>query len=402
MEGKVYLVGAGPGTAGLLTLQAKRLLSRADAVVYDRLLTPRLLNFAPQSASAYYVGKEAHHHSLPQREIESLLIRLAQDGKRVVRLKGGDPFVYGRGGEEAMALRAAGIAFEVVPGVTSATSVPAYAGIPVTHRQVATSFTVITGHEMTEQDGEVTSQDALYPSSGTLVILMGVAQLSKLVAQQLAAGRSPTTPVAVVRSGTLGAQATIVARLGTIVDAAAAANITSPAIIIIGDVVSLREEIAWAESRPLFGKRILICSEASDTSSACADEVEDLGGEAFDICLPHLAASLQNDPSVAPGLQALAHNWDLTKVDAVWVVPWKESANARDSDFTSNASQEWFERWMEKTGLPQMARNAMATRWQTAVISTSIESLIDWVKTQPYSDPVNLHTMPNKEVIHSR
>lgn len=383
----MYLVGAGPGDAGLLTLRAKRLLGQADAVVYDRLLTPRLLNFVPDRASAYYVGKEANHHSLPQNEIESLLIRLAQEGKRVVRLKGGDPFVYGRGGEEAMALKSAGIAFEVVPGVTSAISVPAYAGIPVTHRRVATSVTVMTGHEITNQGLPTAGQVASYPDKGTLVILMGVAQLPHLVQQQLAAGRLPSTPVAMVRSGTLAAQATVVATLETIVEVATAAEFASPAIIIVGDVVSLREEIQWAESRPLFGKRILICAETSATASHFADEVEDLGGEAFDISIALFKQHVTNFPSVVPGFQALERSWDLSHVDAVWIIP---SSDTEDSNFDSTkatthsnnpeiVSCEWqtlFTQWIESMDLPRKVKEAVAENFRTVITSASIDHLI--------------------------
>jgi uroporphyrinogen III methyltransferase / synthase len=352
VPGKVYLVGAGPGDAGLLTLRAKRLLGQADAVVYDRLLSPRLLNFVPSTAEAFYVGKEASHHSLPQRDIEALLIRLAQTGKRVVRLKGGDPFVYGRGGEEGIALATAGIPFEVIPGVTSAVSVPAYAGIPVTHRQVATSFTIMTGHEVTES-GEVTgASQAVYNPLGTLVVLMGVAQLPHIVNQLLAAARAPDTPVAIIRWGTRAQQATLTGSLGTIVDQVTKAGFTAPAIIVIGEVVNLRDQLAWAESRPLYGRRILVCAESEQLATEAADAVEDLGGEAFELSAERLDAAGLHEP---PGLQALLHSWDLLSVDEVWQV----STVHDTSDWMENG----LDRVVERLTLSLMQKAAIQTHW---------------------------------------
>jgi uroporphyrinogen III methyltransferase / synthase len=246
----VALVGAGPGDPGLMTVRGLALLRRADVVVYDRLVDPRLLDEARPDAHRVFVGKASGAHTLPQREINALLVRHAEQGRRVVRLKGGDPFVFGRGGEEAEALAAAGIPFEVVPGVSSAVAVPAYAGIPVTHRGVASSFAVVTGHE-DEGKGEAAVDWArLATAVDTLVILMGVRSLPRIAAALLDAGRAPETPVALVRWGTTDAQETVVGRLDQIATLAAAVRLAPPVVIVVGDVVNLRERLAWFGVRP--------------------------------------------------------------------------------------------------------------------------------------------------------
>jgi len=241
----VALVGAGPGDPGLMTVRGLALLRRADVVVYDRLVDPRLLDEARPDAIRVFVGKASGAHTLPQREINALLVRHAGRGRRVVRLKGGDPFVFGRGGEEAEALAAAGIPFEVVPGVSSAVAVPAYAGIPVTHRGTASSFAVVTGHE-DEAKGETSVDWArLATAVDTLVVLMGTRSLPQIARALLDAGRRPDTPVALVRWGTTDAQETVVGRLDEIATLPAAVRLAPPVVIVIGDVVALRERLAW-------------------------------------------------------------------------------------------------------------------------------------------------------------
>jgi len=241
----VALVGAGPGDPGLMTVRGLALLRRADVVVYDRLVDPRLLDEARPDAIRVFVGKASGAHTLPQREINALLVRHAGRGRRVVRLKGGDPFVFGRGGEEAEALAAAGIPFEVVPGVSSAVAVPAYAGIPVTHRGTASSFAVVTGHE-DEAKGEASVDWArLATAVDTLVVLMGTRSLPQIARALLDAGRRPDTPVALVRWGTTDAQETVVGRLDEIATLPAAVRLAPPVVIVIGDVVALRERLAW-------------------------------------------------------------------------------------------------------------------------------------------------------------
>ena len=241
----VALVGAGPGDPELMTVRGLALLRRADVVVYDRLVDPRLLDEARPDAIRVFVGKASGAHTLPQREINALLVRHAVRGRRVVRLKGGDPFVFGRGGEEAEALAAAGVPFEVVPGVSSAVAVPAYAGIPVTHRGTASSFAVVTGHE-DEAKGEASVDWArLATAVDTLVVLMGTRSLPQIARALLDAGRRPDTPVALVRWGTTDAQETVVGRLDEIATLPAAVRLAPPVVIVIGDVVALRERLAW-------------------------------------------------------------------------------------------------------------------------------------------------------------
>ncbi len=256
--GKVYLVGAGPGDPGLITVAGLQRLKEADVIVYDRLVAPALLDEASAEAERIFVGKVAGE-SHDQEAINRLLVEKAREGKRVVRLKGGDPFVFGRGGEEAEALREAGVPFEVVPGVTSAVAVPAYAGIPVTHRGLASTFAVITGHEDPEKPGDRASiGPKLATAVDTLVFLMGTKTLPEIVEKLVANGRAAETPVAVIRWGTTPEQRTVVGTLADIVERVREAGLTPPAITVVGEVVRLREKLSWFEERPLFGKRVLI------------------------------------------------------------------------------------------------------------------------------------------------
>lgn len=243
--GTVYLVGAGPGDPGLLTVRGLELLRQADVVVYDRLVNPALLDEAPPDALRIFAGKLTGIHPLPQAEINALLIAHARRGRRVVRLKGGDPFIFGRGGEEAEALAEAGIPFEVVPGVSSAVAVPAYAGIPLTHRGLSSSFAVITGHEDACNDGPGVDWERLATAVDTLVVLMGARTLPRIVATLLGHGRSPETPVALIRWGTTEAQETITGSLADIVDKTA--GIRPPVVAVIGEVVTLRDRLRWFE-----------------------------------------------------------------------------------------------------------------------------------------------------------
>ena len=239
----VALVGAGPGDPELITVRGLALLRRADVVVYDRLVDRRLLDAAPPRARRVFVGKASGVHTLSQAAINALVVRHAQAGRRVVRLKGGDPFVFGRGGEEAEALAAAGIPFEVVPGVSSAVAAPAYAGIPVTHRGIASSFAVVAGHE---QPGRAAvSWSRLAGAVDTLVVLMGGGRLAEITRRLLEAGRAPATPVALVRWATTGSQDVVTGRLDGIAQAPEAARMAPPVVIVVGDVVALRERLAW-------------------------------------------------------------------------------------------------------------------------------------------------------------
>lgn len=257
-QGIVYLVGAGPGDPGLLTMKGKECLEQADVVLYDYLANPELLRHAPTQAERIYVGRRGRGQYQEQTEINRLLIERAKAGRVVVRLKGGDPFVFGRGGEEAEAVAAAGVPFEIVPGVTAAVAVPAYAGIPVTHRTLASTMTIVTGHEDPTKGTTVIDWPKLAVSSGTLVFMMGMKTLPMIVARLLKDGRSPETPVAAVRWGTRADQRTIIGTLQDIVVKAEQAKLEPPTVIVVGEVVRLREQLNWFEKRPLFGKRIVL------------------------------------------------------------------------------------------------------------------------------------------------
>lgn len=270
MLGMVYLVGGGPGAPGLMTVAAVECLKSADVVVYDRLADERVLRFAPPEAERIYVGKASSNHTMRQEDISRLLAKKALEGKRVVRLKGGDPFVFGRGGEEALLLSESGVPFEIVPGVTSAIAVPAYAGIPVTHRGVATSFAVVTGHEDPTKGTSSIRWEKLATGPDTLVFLMGVENLCHITQKLIENGREPKTPAAVIRWGTKSCQETLVTTLGEAADDVKNRGIRPPAVFIVGEVVKLREKIEWfkkSAARPLFGKSVLVTrarAQASD------------------------------------------------------------------------------------------------------------------------------------------
>lgn len=292
--GTVALVGAGPGDPGLLTRRGAELLAQAEVVVYDRLASPRLLDLAPASALRIDVGKAPGRAAMTQEQINETLVEHGLAGRRVVRLKGGDPFVFGRGGEEAESLIAAGVPFEVVPGVTSAISAPAYAGIPVTHRGVSTHVTIVTGHEDPAKGSTDTDWRSLARAGGTIVILMGAGRLAAITDELIAGGRDPGTPVAAVRWGTRPEQRTI----RTTLAAAADAGIEAPSAIVVGPVAAL--ELAWFEQRPLFGRRIVV-TRAREQASELRDRLEALGAEVIE--LPSIA--IEPMPMVLPDLGAL-------------------------------------------------------------------------------------------------
>lgn len=273
--GLVSLVGAGPGDPGLITVKGLQRLREADVVAYDRLVDRRLLEEAREDAELIDVGKQAGQSGAGQRSIHTILIDKAHEGKRVVRLKGGDPFVFGRGGEEAQVLTMAGIPFEVVPGVTSAVAAPAYAGIPLTHREAASSFTVVSAVEDASKSESAIPWDALARTGGTLVVMMGWDALPRVVERLLEAGMPPSMPAAVVQWGTEPFQKTIAGILDNIVERARAADLGPPVVVVIGRVVALRKEIRWYEDKPLFGKRVLVTrsrTQASVLSRMLAEE----------------------------------------------------------------------------------------------------------------------------------
>jgi uroporphyrinogen III methyltransferase/synthase len=267
-RGIVYLVGAGPGDPGLVTVKGRSYLERCDALVYDKLANPILIDLASPEADRFYVGKSSGRHTLSQDEINQLLVKLASEGKTVVRLKGGDPFIFGRGGEEAEALVEAGLDFEVIPGVTAAIAAAAYAGIPVTHRSAASTFVLVTGHEDPTKDESAIDFQAL-SRMDSIAFYMGVKNLAANVQRLLDAGMDPQTPTAMVRRGTHPDQRTVISTLGTIAEDAAEAGIGPPAITIIGNVVSYRENLRWFDKKPLFGKTVIVTRtrrQASDLS----------------------------------------------------------------------------------------------------------------------------------------
>lgn len=287
--GKVYLVGAGPGDPKLLTLRGKECLKQADVVLYDYLANPVLLDYVPAHAERIYVGRRGRGTYQDQREVNRLIIDKAREGKVVVRLKGGDPFVFGRGGEEAEAVAGAGLPFEVVPGVTSAVAVPAYAGIPVTHRTLASTVAFVTGQEDPAKGGAALEWPRLATANGTLVFLMGMKNLPAIVEHLLAEGKSADTPVGLIRWGTRSNQRTVVGTLRDIVQKAEQAELEPPTVIVVGEVVRLREQLNWFETRPLFGKRILMTRPREQA------------GE-----LSQLLAGYGGDPIECPTIQVVA------------------------------------------------------------------------------------------------
>jgi uroporphyrinogen III methyltransferase/synthase len=260
--GKVWLVGAGPGDPGLLTLKGARALAGCDTLVYDYLASPAILELAPPDCERIYAGKQAGRHTLTQDEITALIVKLGRDGKKVVRLKGGDVFVFARGGEEARALAEAGVRFEIVPGITSALAGPAYAGIPVTHRAHNTLFTVVSGHEDPGKASSSLDYAKLANRKATTIFLMAMGNLTAIVGRLREHGLPGDTPVAVVHEGTKPAQEVLVATLDTVLDAVARSGISAPAIVVFGDVVSEREHMRWFDTQPLFGKRVLVTRPA--------------------------------------------------------------------------------------------------------------------------------------------
>ena len=266
MTGKVYLVGAGPGDPGLITVKGMQALEQAQVVVYDRLVSPVLLEAVPKNAERIFVGKARGRQQLTQPEINRLLVDTAGQGLTVVRLKGGDPFIFGRGGEEALELKANGLPFEIIPGVTSAIAGPAYAGIPLNHRGIATTYTVVSGSEDQSKPGSPVSWDVLAKNGGTLVVLMGWASLGKILATLQKEGLPPTTPAALVQWGTWSNQKTVTGNIENILALGKDAGLTPPVVTVIGDVVNLREELAWFDKRVLFGKRVLITRSRSQAS----------------------------------------------------------------------------------------------------------------------------------------
>ena len=280
--GHVALVGAGPGDPGLMTVRGRDLITRADVILYDRLIPDGVLAGARDGADLVYVGKEPGRPTMEQAEIERRLVEHAGHGKLVVRLKGGDPFVFGRGGEEAEALRAAGVSFEVVPGITAGLAAPAFAGIPVTHREHASAVALITGHEDPDKPESALDWDALAAFPGTLVFYMGVAQLPRIAASLIGAGRPAEEPAAVVERGTLPGQRTVLATLETVAERAAQAQLAAPAVTVVGPAAGLRERLAWLEARPLHGRTVAV-TRARAQAGELAGRLRELGAGVVEV-----------------------------------------------------------------------------------------------------------------------
>lgn len=276
-KGKVYIVGAGPGDAGLITVKGLRAIERADCIVYDFHINPRLLVHARDNVEFIYAGKRGGHHEMSQEEINAVLVQKAKEGKVVCRLKGGDPFVFGRGGEEVEVLAQEGIEFEVIPGISSTVAVPAYAGIPVTHRKFASAFTVITGNEDLTKQEKIFTHIRASNSPETLIFLMCVKNLSTITNKLIEEGLRHDTPAAIIRWGTRPEQKVVNGTISEIAQLAKEAKLTPPAILVIGEVVSLREKLKWYEKKPLFGHRILVTRELTEDYLI----LEDMGAELF-------------------------------------------------------------------------------------------------------------------------
>lgn len=332
-KGYVYLVGAGPGDPKLITIKGSECIAKADVLVYDRLASRRLLTLARSDCELIYVGKSPDRHTLKQEEINQVLVDKGLEGKIVTRLKGGDPFVFGRGGEEAEALLKAGIQYEVVPGITSAIAVPAYAGIPVTHRDLTSSFAVITGHEDPTKNETSIHWDHLAQSHGTLVFLMGMENLPLISQKLIENGKQPTTPVGIIQWGTRPEQRTLVGQLDNIAAAVKEQNFTNPSIIIVGEVVSLREKLQWFEKKPLFGQRIVV-TRARHQASVLSQEIETLGGEAWEFPTIDIAPPTDNSDLIKVMNNLSQFHWliftSVNGVDAFFEELTLEERDVRD------------------------------------------------------------------------
>ncbi len=306
--GTVYLVGAGPGDAGLLTLRGAELLRRADVVVYDALVNPELLRLAPRSAEIIYGGKRAKEQAISQAELNQLLIERARAGKTVVRLKGGDPYVFGRGAEEAEQLADSNIPFEVVPGVSSFVAVPNYAGVPLTHRGLSSKLTLITGHEDPAKEASSIDWAQVAKTPGTKVIMMGTDRIGQIAATLVGHGMDAATPVAMVRWGTTGRQQSIAGTLATIAKVAADERIGPPTVAVIGEVVKLRDKLNWFERRPLFGQRVVV-TRTREQASQLAAQLLDLGAEVLEIPTIKIDHPTQRQDLVDALLELNAYDW---------------------------------------------------------------------------------------------
>lgn len=316
-KGYVYLVGAGPGDPKLITVKGLECIQKADVIVYDRLASARLLTYARSDAEMIFAGKSPDRHALTQDEINMVLVEKAKEGKIVTRLKGGDPYVFGRGGEEAETLLEYGFKFEVIPGITAGIAVPAYAGIPVTHRDFTSTLGIITGNEDPTKEDSSIDWSKIATGIGTLVFYMGMANLPKIVAKLIENGRAADTPIALIRWGTRPEQETLTGTLNDIVAKVEAAKFKNPAIIIVGEVVTLRDKLKWFEDKPLFGQRVVV-TRSRNQASDFARAIEDLGGEPWEFPTIDIGAPEDFGPLDAAIQQVETYDWIIiTSVNGV-------------------------------------------------------------------------------------
>ncbi len=321
MTGRAYLIGAGPGDPKLLTLRGRELLERADIIFYDALANPSLLKHARPDAEKVYVGKRGGENYIQQEELNARLLQSAREGKTIARLKGGDPFIFGRGGEEAEMLRLAGVDVEIAPGVPSPLAAAAYAGIPLTHREYASSVAFVTGHEDPTKPSPSVDWRKLAGAVDTIAVLMGMGNLARIAEELMAGGRSPETPAAVVQWGTLPRQRTVLAALSTVAEEAEKAGVGSPAIVLIGEVAHLRERLAWFDRRPLFG-RTAVVTRARSQASSLVGLLEEAGAEVIE-CPAIRAVPLKENPLLDASVKILrGFDWTIfssvNAVDAFW------------------------------------------------------------------------------------
>lgn len=307
-NGTVYLVGAGPGDAGLLTLRGAELLGRAEVVVYDALVNADLLRLAPKTAEVIYGGKRAKDHAIPQKELNQLLIAKAREGKTVVRLKGGDPYVFGRGGEEAEQLADAKVPFEVVPGVSSFVAVPNYAGVPLTHREFCSRLTLITGHEDPAKEASSIDWPQVARTPGTKVIMMGTDRIGDIARTLIGHGMEPATPIAMVRWGTTGRQQSVAGTLETIGKVAEDARLGPPTVAVIGEVVKLRSKLNWFERRPLFGQRVVV-TRSREQAPQLSQQLTEVGAEVLEVPTIKIEPPTRREDVVDALLELNSYDW---------------------------------------------------------------------------------------------
>ncbi len=307
MQGIVYLLGAGPGDPSLMTLRGKELIEQADCLIYDALIAPEILAWTRRDCVSVYVGKRSANHAMPQEEINRLLVESSRRFSRVVRVKGGDPYVFGRGGEEGDALAAAGVPFEVVPGISSAIAGPGYAGIPVTYRGLCTQFTVFTGHEDPGKEGPALDIDGIARAQGTKIMLMGMSRLRETLAGLMSAGQDPATPAAAVQWAATGRQRSVRATVGSLADAVEKAGLGAPAIVVIGEVVAKAATLDWYEKLPLFGKRVVV-TRTRRQAGALSSRLRDLGADVLE--LPTIRIADPTDKQTFAELVVDAHHYN--------------------------------------------------------------------------------------------